>query len=216
MKLLQFLLVVMLAVSVSAGTTDKTDTLKVNTYNKPAEESEIGDMVDMTGSGNIFVTGENTYTLDGQVFKVFTVITAAADDAMKKDANAIEGIPLFPSPMIIMGYSQAYNIIKEPDQDLNWINLEIVDPEGKKIGKSPDGTMIQTIFPASYIEHPQSDSVTISSPLEGEYIIIVMAEADAPQDVAYGIGIRIDGSLQVMLADYIPIPKASETDTLDY
>jgi hypothetical protein len=216
MKALLCLMSFLPVMALAGVITEDADTFQVTTYNQPLEETEIGKVIEASNSGNIFVTGEYNYDLDGQGFKTFTIITAAVDDSLSKASKTGDEMELFPSPMIIMAYSQAKNLVKVPGQDLNWVNLKIVDPAGNSIGKAPDGNDIQTIFPASYKEHPQDDSVTIHAPLAGEYIIIVMAESDAPPDVAYGIGIRIDGSLQVMLADYLEIPKASEADTLDY
>ena len=214
MKTALILLTIIMVLSAPDIIAEDIDTFWVRTYNEPISTADIGHALNVKNAGDIYMTSEYAYKADGEDIKTFVIITAIAADSSIKSIKSAENIELFPAPMTIV----AYSIMKEksivPDDDKNWINLKIVDPAGNSIGKTADGDDFQTIFPATYVEHPQSDSVTIHSPLAGDYIVIVISESDAPSDVAYGIGIRIDGSLQSMLVDNIDIPQASEADTL--
>jgi hypothetical protein len=126
-------------------------------------------------------------------------MTATADGGSTSEFS--ENLSLIQVPLIIVAYSP--------------VNLMVFDPAGDSIGKDPFGLIGQSITDATYDE-VLNDSINIRYPLEGEYMIIVIPENDAPPEAVYSIGIRIDGSTQCILVEEADVPSSDEPDTVVY
>ncbi len=98
------------------------------------------------------------------------------------------------------------------------VNIKVTDPEGFYIGKDKYGTLSQTLFPADYFEDPPdyNDEVVIYYPIEGEYTIEVIAEDGAGSGETYSVGVRIDGSLEVIVVSDENVPPEEEADSYSY
>jgi len=96
------------------------------------------------------------------------------------------------------------------------VNLKVTDPNGFYIGKDAFGTLDQTLFPATYDEII-NDSITIPNPIDGQYLVEVIAEDGTPPGETYSIGIQIDGSAQcvIILNATVPITGAVDTAFVD-
>ena len=167
---------------------------------KPEDGSGYGEAWQYVGCDTADGTGDFIYEV-GTDIPQFSEITATATDVTGNTSEFAENIELTPAPLIIVGYSP--------------INLQIFDPVGDSIGKTPDGTDFQSIDPASYTEIT-NDSVHIDYPLPGDYEIIVVPENGAPPDAVYSIGIRLDGSLQCIVIEDAEVPADGQADTLGY
>lgn len=192
------------------------DSYGVTVYDQPVIKTELGKILKVEDANNVFLLAKNNYRTNGKEYATYTLVTGMADEKPTGATKAArpgelddEENPIM-APMTIVGYSQP-----RPEtivgNDRNWINLNIIDPASDSIGRTPAGVPFQTISLASYIEHETSDSVTIQAPLAGDYLIIVYAEDDAPDNAAYGIGIRIDGSLMSIIVDNKDLPMAQDT-----
>jgi hypothetical protein len=89
------------------------------------------------------------------------------------------------------------------------VDLIVTDPIGDSIGLG-----FNTIPGADYDTTQDIDSITIPNRLVGGYMIRVFAEP--VERGVYSIGIRIDGSGQVLLTMNQPSPPPGEVDTLIY
>jgi hypothetical protein len=99
------------------------------------------------------------------------------------------------------------------------VDLIVTDPANDSIGVS-----FNTIQDADYdttvdvnYDGDKDDLVTIPHPFVGEYQIRVIRESEVgPEDSVYSLGIRIDGTAQVLLADNAPVPQPDESDIFSY
>jgi hypothetical protein len=96
------------------------------------------------------------------------------------------------------------------------VDLIVTDPNGDSIGID-----FNTIPNADYDttqdynhDGDKDDIVTIPDRLVGDYLIEVVAEPG--ESGPYSIGIRIDGSSQVLLASGHPSPNPGEIDSFTY
>lgn len=131
----------------------------------------------------------------------FSLITLTATDTLGNTSEFSHNFRLTPSPLVIVAYSP--------------VNFNIIDPAGDSIGKDPFGTLSQSIVDATYDEDPD-DSVTIFNPLDGEYLIVVIPEHDAPLGETYSVGVRLDGSMQVIIVEDADVPADGTADSLVY
>ncbi|MBN2226550.1 MAG: VCBS repeat-containing protein [candidate division Zixibacteria bacterium] len=167
---------------------------------EPEDGSGHGEAYSYVGRDTADAGGDFVHEI-GTAFSQFSKITATATDHHGNTSEFSENVTLTPAPLIIVGYSP--------------INLQIFDPAGDSIGKTPDGIFFTSIVPASYTEIT-NDSVHIDYPLPGDYEIIVVPENDAPPGGVYSIGIRLDGSLQCIIIEDAEVPADGQADTLGY
>lgn len=145
--------------------------------------------------GNVYVTGQST-----------------GDSITKLDYATIKYRFIPPSPLtqdtlVITAYSP--------------VNLVVTDPKLDSIGLDTTGTRPDTIFNtilegSTYdttqdVSEPpdgiNDDVVTIPNPYVGEYKIRVVPDGEG----TYSLGIRIDGSDQVFIAENEVVPETSTT-----
>jgi len=166
--------------------------------------------VDPSGHGEAFAfvdsltadAGDGSFVFNiPNTYPYFSVLTMTATDANGNTSEFSENFPLVPAPLIIVAYSP--------------VNMIVTDPEGFVIGKDRFGSLIQTLFPASYTEII-NDSVHIDYPIDGTYNIEVITEDGAAPGSTYSIGVRIDGSLQTMIVVGEDVPEYEEADSYDY
>jgi len=179
-----------------------------NDENTPVDPSGYGEAFVYIGSDTADVAGEFVYPFDKSV-GMFSVITTTATDPFGNTSEFSENYTLDIAPLVIVGYTT--DAPHGQSKQGNWIDMIVTDPNGDSISVG-----YNTISSGAYIENTDNDSVNISEPLSGEYIIEVIGEEGAPGDVAYGVGIRIDGSLQSMLVGGQDIPSSSSTDDYSY
>ncbi len=170
------------------------DTIRV------ADISGYGEAYEYLGFANTDSVGNFNYKV-AKEFPMFSDITFTAIDVDGNTSEFSANITLDQAPLIIVGYSP--------------INLKVIDPAGDSIGKSEDGTPFNTVGDATYDEAP-NDSVNITYPLNGDYIIIVLPEEGAPPGAIYSIGIRIDGSMECIQVENANVPASGTTDTIGY
>jgi hypothetical protein len=118
----------------------------------------------------------------------------------------------------LIGRSQFFDLRPLTIVAYSPVNLKITDPVGDYIARDPYDVLTQTIFPADYFENPPNyiDSVIIYFPIEGDYIIEVVAEDDPPPGATYTIGIRIDGTEQAIMTLEADVPAAGMVDSIIY
>ncbi len=168
---------------------------------KPADPSGYGEAYSYIGSDTADNNGDFEYQIDNTV-PYFSMITVTATDTLGNTSEFAPNFYLIPTPLIIVGYSP--------------INLQVIDPAGDSIGKLSDNTYFNTIKTDATYDDIVHDSINIQYPLEGEYIIIVHPQGDPPPGQLYSIGIRIDGSLQVIIVENADVPVSGTADTLGY
>ncbi len=168
---------------------------------KPADPSGYGEAYSYIGSDTADENGDFEYQISNTV-PYFSLITATATDTLGNTSEFAPNFNLVPTPLIIVGYSP--------------INLQVIDPASDSIGKLSDNTFFNTIGSNATYEDIVHDSITIQYPLEGNYIIIVHPQGDPPPGSLYGIGIRIDGSLQAIIVENADVPASGTADTLGY
>ncbi|UCD18104.1 MAG: right-handed parallel beta-helix repeat-containing protein, partial [Candidatus Zixiibacteriota bacterium] len=165
-----------------------------------ADPSGHGEAYTYIGSDAEEGDGSFLYIIDNTV-PFFTGITCTATDP---DGNTSEFAPnfnLIPMPLELIAYSP--------------VNLKVIDPAGDSIGKDAAGTFFNTIDEATYVEDPD-DSIYIPFPLDGTYLIIIVAEDGAPPGATFSVGIRLDGSLQCIIVEDSDVPASGTADTLIY
>jgi len=136
----------------------------------------------------------------------FSVITATGTRVAVGQSNTSEfseNFALVPAPLTIYGYSP--------------INIMVTDPHGDRFGKYGDETFVEEISPADYFEEPDIDSVVIYQPIRGTYTIEVYGTIDAEPGTVYSMGVRIDGSTEVIIVDEDQVPLyGMPPDELEY
>ncbi len=168
---------------------------------QPADPSGYGEAYSYIGSDTADGNGDFEYQINNMV-PYFSMITATCTDTLGNTSEFAPNFNLVPTPLIIVGYSP--------------INLQVLDPAGDSIGKLSDDTYFNTIGTNATYEDIVHDSITIQYPLEGDYIIIVRSQGDPPPGAIYSVGIRIDGSLQVIIVENADVPASGMADTLGY
>jgi len=98
------------------------------------------------------------------------------------------------------------------------VDLIVTDPVGDSIGLE-----FNTILGATYDtlldvneDGENDDEVTIPHALVGEYLIRVIAEPNAEPGDSYSVGIRIDGSMEILMAENAPVPPPGGSDIFGY
>jgi len=162
--------------------------------------------IDPTGYGEAYiysafapsdVGGGFVCTVDDYI-PFFSIMTSTFTDTLGNTSEFSENFMLIPSPFIVVAYSP--------------VNLKITDPNGFYIGKDAFGTLDQTLFPATYDEII-NDSITIPNPIDGQYLIEVIAEDGTPPGETYSMGIQIDGSAQCVIILNATVPITGTVDT---
>jgi len=120
--------------------------------------------------------------------------------------------------------TETWSFDVHPLSDTLWIvayspvDLIVTDPVGDSIGLE-----FNTILDATYDttvdvneDGDNDDEVTIPHPLVGEYLIRVIAEPNAEPEDSYSVGIRIDGSMEILMAENAPVPPPGGSDIISY
>jgi len=162
----------------------------------PADPTGYGEAYSYIGSDTCDENGDFDYLIPNTISQL-SVITATATDTFGNTSEFCENFTLIPGPLIIVGYSSP-----------NVIDLFVTDPEGFYICKDS-----ATLSPATYTDSI-TDSVHIPNPKTGEYTIIVFADEGASR-AAYSVGVRLDGTNEVILVDRNTLPPGGY-DTCSY
>jgi parallel beta-helix repeat protein len=183
---------------------------------RPEDGSGFGQAYTYLGTAECDYLGGFSFDVAASVDQ-FTLITMTATDEDGNTSELALNFELTPGPLILLGMGYLGTKGIDADTSSAVINLWVTDPNGDYIGKDEYGILYQTIGDASYDE-TNKDSVTITYPLIGEYIVEVIGEIGAPEDATYGVGIQIDGSnLSYMINDApAPSPTEGTADTVDY
>lgn len=170
------------------------ETLWVKRYNGPGNSDDQAHALAIDNSGNVYVAGRSTGV--GTNFDFATI-----------KYSLVYPLPIRQDTLVFIAYSP--------------VNLVVTDPKLDSIGLDTAGarpdTVFNTILEGSTYDTTQDVSVppdgekdvvvTIPKPYVGEYKIRVV-----PEDTGhYSLGIRIDGSDQVYLANNVVVPETSTT-----
>ncbi len=152
--------------------------------------------------GNETADGSGKFAFDiAKEAGQFSSISMTATDVSGNTSEFSDNHMLIAAPLIIIGYADTPDLI----------DLKVTDPEGYYIGKDT-----QTLFPATYDEIV-NDSITITHPKQGEYLIDVIGEArSTAMRTEYALGIRIDGTNEAIMTANAPIPDPGEEETIVY
>jgi len=178
----------------------------------PADPSGYGEAYEYLGYTNCNLVGDFEYIVPGSAGQL-SQITATATDTLGNTSEFSENFRVVPGPLIIVGYS--YGGIKSgcPSN----INLRVIDPNGNSIGYDTANIFYDEIPNADYTETTEcNDSVYITNPLLGEYTVEVVGEPDALPNTYYSVGVRLDGTDEVVEVVDQSIPPQDSTDNYVY
>ncbi|MEW6014419.1 MAG: dockerin type I repeat-containing protein, partial [Candidatus Zixiibacteriota bacterium] len=167
---------------------------------RPADQSGHGEAYSFIGADTCGADSLYSFLVPKTVYG-YSQMTFLTTDKFGNTSEFGPNFTLIPSPLIVVAYSP--------------VNLRVTDPNGFYIGKDADGNLTQTIINATYDEII-NDSVTIPNPILGHYIIEIIPESDAPPGSTYGVGIRIDGSVQSYMVWDAAVPASGTVDTVYY
>jgi len=178
---------------------------------KPQDVSGYGEAYSYIGFDNVN-SGDHTYLIPNTIPQ-FSSISMTLTDNSGNTSEFCPNFVMYPGPLIIVGYSTGGGKFVCPSN----IDLRVIDPEGNSIGYEADGTYHDEITGAEYHETTEcNDSVYIGDPLIGTYTVEVVAEPDALPETYYAVGIRIDGSDEVVEVTDQSTPPQDSTDEYTY
>jgi len=176
-----------------------------NDSERPEDPSGHGEAYSRIGTTVSDLSGQFVYTVPNTASQ-FSILTATATRWMTGPTTTsefCENFTLIPSPLVIYGYSP--------------INIMVTDPHGNRFGKDGDENFVDEISPADYFEEIDIDSVVIYEPIQGTYTIEVYGTIDAEPGTVYSMGVRIDGSTQVVIVNEDQVPLyGMPPDELEY
>lgn len=179
---------------------------------KPPDPTDHGEAYTYIGFTTCTPSAEFIYTIPASVGHL-SQITMTATDTAGSTSEFSENVTLFPKPLIIVGYSTSGTKSACPSN----IDLRVIDPDDRSIGYDAAGTFYDEIPDAEYHETTEcNDSVYIANPIAGTYTVEVVGEPDALPDTYYSVGIRIDGSDEVVEVVDQSTPPSGNTDTYTY
>jgi len=172
---------------------------------RPPDPTGYGEAHSYIGTETVDGSGKFTFDIAKETGQ-FSSITMTATDVDGNTSEFSDNYLMIASPLIIVGYAIAPDLI----------NLKVTDPDGDYIGKDASGFLTNTIGLADYNEI-DTDSITIHHPIQGEYLIEVIAE-DGPSPIraTYYVGIRIDGTAELKITANATVPTPGETDYYYY
>jgi len=159
------------------------DTVWVRRYNGPGDGLDAAYALAIDDGGNIYVTGKSrgSGTDDDYATIKYSLIPPQVIDSLK-----------------MIGYSPINLVVTDPKNDSIGLNFNTILE-----GSTYDTTQDVSVPP----DGEKDDVVRIPNPYVGEYKIRVV-----PEDTGhFSLGIRIDGSDQVYLANNVVVPETSTT-----
>ena len=174
-----------------------------NDPTRPSDPENHGEAYEYLGATLCGTDSTFIYSIDNSTAQ-FSEITMTTTDKNGNTSEFSTNFPLVPTPLVIRAYSP--------------VNLQIFDPVGDSIGRDAFDVDFQSIDDASYTEIPPDsiDEVVINNPLEGEYIVNVIAEDDAGPGDTYTATIRLNGSQEVVIVGGAYAPAENTTDSYSY
>ena len=121
--------------------------------------------------------------------------------------------------------TETWSFAVRPLSDTLWIiafspvDLIVTDPVGDSIGLGFESTIEDADYDTAVDlngDLDNDDSVTIPHPFVGDYQIRVIPEPDADSGDTYTLGIRINGSAMILLADDASVPEEGESASYGY
>jgi len=178
----------------------------------PADTSGHGEAYSYIGSDTCDENGDFQYKIANTISQL-SIITATATDTFGNTSEFCENFVLIPGPLIIVGYSYAGSKSGCPSN----INLRVIDPNGNSIGYDTANIFYDEIPNADYTETTEcNDSVYITNPLLGTYTVEVVGEPDALPSTYYSVGVRLDGTDEVVEVVDQSTPPQDSTDSYVY
>jgi hypothetical protein len=174
---------------------------------RPADPSGYGEAHYYIGT-TVANPSTGQFQLNLGTVENFSHVTAIAIDGDGNTSEFGENVALPAGPLQVAAHSP--------------VNLWVIDPNDKHIGKDADGNLSQTIEPesaADYFEDPPDyiDIVSIYYPVQGDYTILIIPENNPmSDDTTYSVGIQIGTSDTLTWFLDAPVPDSGEDVEFTY